>query len=155
MQGNLISKVLMHLWGKKKGVRYSLYMGWAHKRTENKLSSIFIFLKESSRFLPFLPNFSSFFPIFSWFFPIFGQFFAIRGGTLPPLAPILATPLLEMHAEMTNIVLITLCHLHSKGGKYISSKQLPLVSHSDLKKDSAQLLLSNRHQQRKLWLHHC
>ena len=56
-------------------------------------------MKESSRFLPFLPDFilffpdfSSFFPIFPSFFLIFGKFFAVRGGTLPPWPPV-ATPL--------------------------------------------------------------
>ena len=57
-------------------------------------------MKENSRFLPFLPDFSSFFPIFPDFFPlfpdffpIFGKFFAVRGGTLAPLATPMATPL--------------------------------------------------------------
>ena len=44
--------------------------------------------EKSSRFLPFLPDFSSFSPRFflivSLFFPIFGKFLAVRGGTLPP-----------------------------------------------------------------------
>ena len=47
-------------------------------------------MKEPSRFLPFLPDFSSFFlifPDFFLFFTIFGKFFAVRDGTLPPLAP--------------------------------------------------------------------
>ena len=51
-------------------------------------------MKEPSRFLPFLPNSSSFFPIFHDFFPFFGKFFAVRGGTLPPLTPPVAMPLL-------------------------------------------------------------
>ena len=48
-------------------------------------------MKETSRFLPFRPDFSSFFPIFPDFFPdffpIFGIFFTVRGGTLPPCHP--------------------------------------------------------------------
>ena len=50
-------------------------------------------MKEASRFLPFLPDFSSFsrfFLIFSRFFlifPDFWQIFAVRGGTLPPCHP--------------------------------------------------------------------
>ena len=49
-------------------------------------------VKETSWFLPFLPDFSSFFPFFffpdfSLFFLIFGKFFTVRHGTLPPLPP--------------------------------------------------------------------
>ena len=54
-------------------------------------------MKEPSRFLPFLPDSSYFFLIFSDFsplFPDFWQIFAVRGGTLPPLTPPVATPLL-------------------------------------------------------------
>ena len=48
-------------------------------------------VKEPSRFLPFLPNFSSFFPDFS---PLFGKFLTVRDDTLPPppSSPV-ATPL--------------------------------------------------------------
>ena len=44
-------------------------------------------MKETSRFLPFLPDFFSFFPIFPDFFPILGNLFAVRGGALPPPVP--------------------------------------------------------------------
>ena len=44
-------------------------------------------MKEPSRFLSFLPDFSSFFPIFPDFPPLFGKFSAVRGGTLPPCTP--------------------------------------------------------------------
>ena len=49
-------------------------------------------VKESSRFLPFLPNFSSFpdFSLFSSFFPL-SQFlanFSLSWGTLPPSATV-------------------------------------------------------------------
>ena len=47
-------------------------------------------MKESSRFLPFLPDFSLF-PDFSWFlflfFPIFGNFFCRQGWHSAPLHP--------------------------------------------------------------------
>ena len=62
-------------------------------------------MKESYRFLHFLPNFSSFFslffpifPLFSRFFPDFPDFWQIfrcQGWHSAPLAPILATPMIE------------------------------------------------------------
>ena len=48
-------------------------------------------VKDLSRFLSFLPEFSSFLD-FHLFFPTFGKFFAV-GGTLPHLDPPVATPL--------------------------------------------------------------
>ena len=43
---------------------------------------------------PFSSPISPLFSWFSWFFPIFGTYFAVRDGTLPPLTPPVATPLL-------------------------------------------------------------
>ena len=49
-------------------------------------------VKESFRFLPFLPDVPPFSPIFPLFFPDFWQIFRCQGGTLPPV-PLVATPL--------------------------------------------------------------
>ena len=53
-------------------------------------------VKEPSRFLPFLPDFSSFSPIFPDFFPLFPgfwQIFRCQGWHSAPLATPVATPL--------------------------------------------------------------
>ena len=62
-------------------------------------------MKETSQFLPFLPNLSSFFLIVSDFFKFLAIFFAVRGGTLPPLATPVATPLIRVKRLFEFLVL--------------------------------------------------
>ena len=49
---------------------------------------------QSERTFPIFAFYSRFFFFFPDFFPIFGKFFTVRGGTLPPLDPPVATPLI-------------------------------------------------------------
>ena len=62
-------------------------------------------------FFQIFPLFSRFFLIFALFFQIFGKFFAVRGGTgtLPPLSPLVATPLDGKSRELSKTYRKCLC----------------------------------------------